>query len=73
MEKVRREKIRDGESHFREDAGPRKGKKVAKPCVFPMVCGSGVSKNRLAKAAGAEPPRQMKDEQLHAVVARSAF
>ena len=27
----------------------------------------------LAKAAGAEPARQMKDEELHAVVARSTF
>ena len=33
-EKVRREKIRDGESQKREDAGARKGRKVAKHCVF---------------------------------------
>ena len=33
----------------------RKGKQVAKRFVFPMVCGSGGSKSRLAKAAGAEP------------------
>ena len=38
---------------------------------FPMVCGSGGSKSRLAKAAGAEPAGQMRDEKLHAVVARS--
>ena len=38
-----------------------------------MICGSRGSKSRLAKAAGAEPPGQMRDEQLHAVVARSAF
>ena len=31
------------------------------------------SKSRLAKAAGAEPAGQMRDEKLHAVVARSAF
>ena len=30
----------------------RKGRKVAKHCVFPMICGSGGSKSRLAKAAG---------------------
>ena len=36
-----------------------------------MICGSGGSKSRLAKAAGAEPAGQMRDEQLHAVVARS--
>ena len=40
---------------------------------FPMIWGSGGSKSRLAKAAGAEPPGQMRDEQLHAVVARSTF
>ena len=38
-----------------------------------MICGSGGSKSRLAKAAGAEPAGQMSDEQLHAVVARSRF
>ena len=38
-----------------------------------MICGSGGSKSNLAKAAGAEPAGQMKDEQLHAVVARSTF
>ena len=31
------------------------------------------SKSRLAKAAGAEPAGQMRDEKLHAVVARSTF
>ena len=38
---------------------------------FPMIWGSGGSKSRLAKAAGAEPAGQMRDEKLHAVVARS--
>ena len=38
-----------------------------------MVWGSGGSKSRLAKAAGAEPAGQMRDEKLHAVVARSTF
>ena len=41
--------------------------------VFPMNCGSGGSKSRLAKAAGAEPCGQMRHEKLHAVVARSTF
>ena len=36
VEKVRREKTRDGESQKREDAGARKGGKVAKHCVFPL-------------------------------------
>ena len=38
-----------------------------------MIWGSGGSKSRLAKAAGAEPASQMRDEKLHAVAARSAF
>ena len=46
---------------------------VAKHCIFPMICGSGGSKSRLTKAAGAEPAGQMKDEKLYAVVARSTF
>ena len=36
-----------------------------------MFCGSGGSKSRLAKAAGADPAGQMRDEKVHAVVARS--
>ena len=38
-----------------------------------MICGSGGSKSRLAKAAGAEPAGQTRDEKLHAVVVRSTF
>ena len=41
--------------------------------VFPMICSPGGSKSRLAKASGAEPSGQMRDEKLHAVVARSTF
>ena len=72
-------KGRDGKSQRREKARGKKiqvrekGRKVVKHCVFPMICGSGGSKSRLAKAAGAEPAGQMRDEQLHAVVARSTF
>ena len=40
---------------------------------FPMIWGSGGSKSNLAKAAGAEPAGQMRDEKVHAVVARSTF
>ena len=36
-----------------------------------MIWGSGGSKSRLAQAAGAEPAGQMRDEKLHAFVARS--
>ena len=46
-------------SQKKEDADARKGRKVAKHCVFPMICGSRGSKSRLAKAAGAEPSGQM--------------
>ena len=60
-------------SQKKEDTDARKGRKVAIHCVFPMICGSGGSKSRLAKAAGAEPAGQMRDEQLHAVVARNKF
>ena len=38
-----------------------------------MIWGSGGSKSRLAKAAGAETSGEMRDEKLHAVVARSRF
>ena len=38
-----------------------------------MIWGSGGSKSRLAKVAGAEPAGQMRDEKLHALVARSTF
>ena len=38
-----------------------------------MIRGSGGSKSRLAKAAGAEPCGQMRKEKLHAVVAQSTF
>ena len=75
-EEKRREEERRSEkrkSQKKEDAGARKGRKVAKHCVFPMICGSGGSKNRLAKAAGVEPAGQMRGEKLHAVVARSTF
>ena len=38
-----------------------------------MIRGPGGSKSRLAQAAGAEPSGQMRDEKLHAVLARSTF
>ena len=70
-QEVRRaEKRKSGKQ---EDAGARKDRKVAIHCVLPMIWGSGGSKSNLAKAAGAEPAGQMRDEKLHAVVARSRF
>ena len=71
--KSRGEKSQKRKDQKKEDADARKGRKVAKHCVFPMIWGSGGSKSRLAKAAGAEPAGQMRDEKLHAVVARSTF
>ena len=73
MGRVREEKRRKRKSQEKEDPAARKGRKVAKHCVFPMICGTRGSKSRLAKAAGAEPSGQMRDEFLHAVVARRAF
>ena len=63
MEKVRRDKMlvheKVGKSRF--------------TVFFPMVCCAGGSKSNLAKAAGAEPAGQMRDEKVRVVVARSAF
>ena len=76
-EERRREEKRREEKRRRkrksQQTGARKGRKVAKHCVFPMIWGSGWSKSRLAKVAGAEPAGQMRDKKLHAVVARSTF
>ena len=50
----RREEERRSEKRKRqktEDAGARKGSKFAKNCAFPMICGSGRSKSRLAALA----------------------
>ena len=38
-----------------------------------MICGSRGLKSKLPKAEGAEPSGQMRDEELHADVARSTF
>ena len=44
-ENSRREQIREEKkSQKKEDADARKGRKVAKHCVFPMICGSGSRK-----------------------------
>ena len=63
----RRERVRRKKMQVREKVGKSRN------TVFPMICGPGGSKSRLAKAAGAEPSGQMRDEKLHAVVARSTF
>ena len=89
MEKQSGKSQRKRKSQKKEDAGARKGRKAAKHCVFPMICGSGGSKSRLAKAEeGREAHFQVKMyktphvrttfgscdvEKAHAVVARSTF
>ena len=72
-EEERRSKKRKSQKKEGPGPGARKGRKVAKRCVFPMICGSRGSKSRLAKAAGAGPCGQMRDEKLHAVVAQNTF
>ena len=61
MEKVRREKMQ-----VREKVG-----KSRNTVFFPVFCGSGGSKSRLATATGAETSGQMRNKNLHAIVARS--
>ena len=46
----RRERVRRKKMQVRE-----KVEKSRNTVFFPMICGSGRSKSRLAKAAGAEP------------------
>ena len=67
VRKSQKESERVRKSQKKEDADARKGRKVAKHRVFPMICGSGGSKSRPA------PAGQMRDEKLHAVAARSTF
>ena len=78
MEKVRREKIRDGEGQRWRKSEERMlvRKKVGKSrnaVFFLMFCGTEGSKSTRAKAAGAETSGQMRNEKLHAVFARSTF
>ena len=72
-EKSRRQKIREEKESEERRCRRAKNRKVAKHYVFPVIFDSGGSKSRLAKAAGAEPSGQIRDEKLHAFVARSVF
>ena len=65
--RVREEKKRSEKIREERRCRCAKGRKVAIHCVFPMSCGSGGSKGRLAKAAGAEPCVQMRNWKLHTV------
>ena len=69
----RRTEERKRKSQKKEDTGAGNVRNVAKHCVFPMICGSGRSKRRLAEAAGAEPCGPMRNEKVNAAVARSTF
>ena len=68
----RRRRSKTG-SQKKEDAGARKVGKSRNTAFFSMICGSGGSKSRLAKAAGAQPSGQMRDEKLHSSVVRSTI
>ena len=57
----------------KEDAGARKGRKVAIHCFFPLICGSGGSKSRLSKEAGAEPEAHFEVKKVQAHHVRSTF
>ena len=77
--KSRGEKSQKRKDQKKEDAGARKGRNVVKHwksrnTVFSQWFGAPEGRKvGLAKAAGAEPARQMREEKLHAVVARSTF
>ena len=66
-EDQKRESLRRKKAQVREKVGKSQN------TVFFQWCGSGGSKSKLAKAAGAEPAGQMRDEKWRAVVARSTF
>ena len=63
----KRKRVRRKKMQVREEGKSRN------TAFFPMACGSGGLTSRLAKAAGAEPSSQVRDEKLHAVAARSTF
>jgi hypothetical protein len=67
-ESKRRREEEKSESQKKEDAGAGKGK-VAIHRVFPMICGSGGSKSRLAKVAGAH----LQVKKLKSLHVRSTF
>ena len=71
-ERVSRKKVRQEKEP--EERKCRHAKRLkSRESLLPMFRGSRGSKSRLAKAAGAEPSGEMRDERVHAVVARSTF
>ena len=72
----RREAVRRSErrkSENKEEAGSQKVGKSRFTVFFQWFVAPEGRKGRLAKALGAEPSGEMRDEKLHAVVARSTF
>ena len=67
-ENQKRESLRRKKIQVREKVG-----KSRNTVFFQWFVAPEGRKSRLAKAAGAEPAGQMRDEKLHAVVARSTF
>ena len=70
---VRRSEKRKRERRKRCTQVREKVRKSRFTLFFPMICGSGGSRSRLAKVGGAKPAGQMRDEKLHADMARSTF
>ena len=62
--KSRESRFTRKEIHTREMLG-----KSRMAVFFQLICGSGGSKSRLAKAAGAEVTVQQRNEKLHTAVA----
>ena len=70
--KWRRSEKRKGEK--KEDASARKGRKVAIHCVVEWFVAQEVRKvGSLKRRVRSQPASQIRDEKLHAVVARSTF
>ena len=63
-ERLEERRLGKKKSQKKEDIDTRKDRKIANYCIFPIICGSGGSKSRLAKAAGAELAGQMRDYKL---------
>ena len=70
VERVREEKRRRKKLREEKESEERRCRCSKRIMIF---WGSGGSKRRLARAAGAEPSGEMRDEKLHAVVAQSTF
>ena len=76
MEKQRSEESerrREREQRKKMQVHEKEGKSRFTAFFQWLICSSGESKSRLAKAAGAKPCGQMRHAKLHALAARSKF